>query len=117
MLTMMKNQMMENDTGFGMSKRFGAVKKGSNLLSTTSKACVIEFLNEGDEYYMVIDSKKERTEINMKHIDQLAEKDNGDLKMVYFIPVQDEASKNKGKFEKIKAEFECCENTILLKTF
>lgn len=27
-LTLMKNQIMENDTGFGMSKRYGCVRKG-----------------------------------------------------------------------------------------
>ena len=27
-LTTLKNQIMENDTGFGMSKKYGCVKKG-----------------------------------------------------------------------------------------
>ena len=38
-LTLLKNQIMENDTGFGMSKRYGAVRKGWGGLQ--SQACTV----------------------------------------------------------------------------
>ena len=38
-LTLMKNQIMENDTGFGMSKRYGCVRKGWGGLQ--SVACTV----------------------------------------------------------------------------
>ena len=38
-LTLMKNQIMENETGFGMEKRFGCVKKG--LMGLKPQACTV----------------------------------------------------------------------------
>ena len=89
-LAMLKNQIMENDTGFGLSKRFGAVRKGALGIipnPAANTACVISFLSEGGEYYVVVDTKNEKTEINMKNIEQCIEKDNGDIKLIYFMPV------------------------------
>ena len=42
------------------------------------------------------------------------------MKMVYYMPVQEEkfiSIKAKGEMAKERAEFECCENALLLKTF
>ena len=70
---------------------------------------------------MVIDSKKEKVQINCTNIDQLNEDQNsGNLKLVYFMPVQEESFmhiQKKGELQRIKTEFECCENALLLKTY
>ena len=84
-LTLMKNQIMENDTGFGMSKRYGCVRKG---LLKVPEANTITFCNEGGQYYMEIDSKKEKISINMNNIDSLKENDAGNIVLVYYMPVQ-----------------------------
>ena len=39
-LTLLKNQIMENDTGFGMSKKYGCVKKGM-LKGFVDQACTV----------------------------------------------------------------------------
>ena len=39
-LTTLKNQIMENDTGFGMSKKYGCVKKGL-LKGLRDQACTV----------------------------------------------------------------------------
>ena len=69
---------------------------------------------------MIVDSKKETIKINCSQIDQLTENNNGNLALVYFMPVQQESFlhiQKLGELQKIKAEFECCENDLLLKTF
>jgi len=54
---------MENDLGFGMSKKYGCVKKGM-LKGFVDQACTISFINEGGVFFMIVDSKKETIKIN-----------------------------------------------------
>ena len=39
-LTLLKNQMMESDTGYGMSKKYGCVRKGL-LKGLAPQACTV----------------------------------------------------------------------------
>ena len=70
---------------------------------------------------MVIDSKKEKITIGFSNIDQLTEnQSSGNLQLVYYMPVQQESFmhiQKKGELAREKAEFECCENALLLKTY
>jgi len=68
-LTLMKNQIMENDCGVGMSKKYGAVKIGT----IRHTPCTIEFSEQGDIFFCIIDSKAMEISINCENIDSFTE--------------------------------------------
>ena len=47
----------------------------------------INFINEGGVFYMIVDSKKETIKINCSQIDQFSENKNGNLVLIYYMPV------------------------------
>lgn len=64
-LTLLKNQMMENDMGIGMSRKFSAVK-----ISTLRNVPVaIKFEQSERDFFMIIDSKQAEVQINCENVD------------------------------------------------
>ena len=129
-LTLMKNQIMENDAAGGMSHRYAAVRLGTIrhhpctvsifLSSTTDCSLQIEFVNgETEEVFMVIDGRHETITINFNNIDQFSEnQDNARLTLVYHVPAEPTRfNPNAEGMVKKKDEFECAENDLILRTF
>ena len=69
-LTLLKNQIMENDTDNGMNRKYTAVRVGK----LRYYVCTISFVQGAghNEYFMVVDSKQATTTINIDHVDQFA---------------------------------------------
>jgi len=116
---------MENDTQYGMSKKYGCVKKS---LIQLPEACTVSFAMEEEHYFLIIDSRKQRISINMANIDAFKENNKGNLVLIYYIPVQEPEKifgkevkrpwgKKPGEMQQEKSEFECCENEQLIKTY
>ena len=109
-LTLMKNQIMENNAEQGMAHRYAAVRLGT----IRHHPCTIEFVKGEDaDFFMVIDGRHETITVNFNNIDQFRENDDsGRLILVYHVPSSD----NTGMVKR-KDEFECAENELLLQTF
>lgn len=116
-LTLMKNQIMENDVAFGMMKRHPAVRLGK----IRHHPCTIEFVQgeEEDDYFMVIDGRHETITINLNNIDQFTEnEETGRMMLVYHVPAEPSTfNRNAEGMVKRKDEFECAENEILTKAY
>ena len=116
-LTLMKNQIMENDIAYGMMKRHPAVRLGK----IRHHPCTIEFVQgeEEDDYFMVIDGRHETITINLNNIDQFSEnEETGRMMLVYHVPAEPSTfNRNAEGMVKRKDEFECAENELLLKAF
>ena len=135
-LTLMKNQIMENDAAHGMMKRHPAVRLGrirhhpctvSNTglphrLTKWLTLCFyqMEFVKgEDEDYFMVVDGRSETVTINFNNIDQFSEnEDTGRLVLVYHIPAEPTLINRNAEGMVLKTdEFECAENDLILKTF
>ena len=136
-LTLMKNEIMENDAANGMMKKHPAVRLGKirhhpctvstfNALSYSTVlliACLrkqMEFVKgEEEDFFMVIDGRHETVTINFSNIDQFSENDEtGRLVLVYSIPAEPTLLNRNAEGMVIRTdEFECAENDLILKTF
>lgn len=69
-------------------------------------------------WYLVIDSKKQEVSINCENIESVDVNSEDQLVVSYFLP-EGKAQKNQGlgKFIRKQAIMECCENTLILKTY
>ena len=109
-LTLLKNQILENDASNGMNRKYTAVRVGKLRYYPCSFAFVQGV--KPNEYFMVIDSKQATITINMDHVDQFTEEEEENrLLLVYHVANDD------GKLTKKKDEFECAEVDLLMKTF
>ena len=109
-LTLLKNQILENDASDGMNSKFTAVRHGK----IRYHPCSFSFFKgaQKNEYFMVVDSKQSTVTINIDNVDQFHEDpDTKRLLLVYHI------GDEQGKLQKKKDEFECAEVELLLKTF
>ena len=66
-LTLLKNQILENDASNGMNRKYTAVRVGKLRYYPCSFAFVQGV--KPNEYFMVIDSKQATITINMDHLD------------------------------------------------
>ena len=123
-LSMMKNQIMENDAAIGLEKRYAAVRLGT----IRHHPCIVQFIEghadadigEDAGLYMVIDGRHETITIDFNNIDQFSEnEDNGRLILVYHMPAEPSRFKmlKEGDMVKREDQFECAENELILKTF
>ena len=109
-LTLLKNQIMENDTSNGLGMKYTAVRVGT----LRYHPCSFSFVQGADpqEYFMVVDSKQATTTINIDHVDSFQlDPDSARLVLVYHIP------NDEGKLVKKTDAFECAETDHLMKTF
>jgi hypothetical protein len=82
-LTQMKMDMMENESEYGIRRKYGAVKvSGERLLS-----CTLEITEVKGQHYLLIDSAKSELNILFEHIDQMVYVETSQsIKLIYFVP-------------------------------
>ncbi|CDW74319.1 UNKNOWN [Stylonychia lemnae] len=107
-LSMMKNQILEQQVGSGIGKKFAAVKLGRLNKKTVS----FEFVEDKtDDFYLIIDSKTSEISVNFDNIDEVQETKDGKLNILYFIPG------DSGNMLKRNENYECFEIEEFLKVY
>ena len=115
---------METDAANGMQKKFAAVRLGT----IRHHPCSVQFMegvpnadNEDDAgFYMVIDGRYETTTIDCNNIDSFVEnEENGRLILIYYLPAEPSRFSRYAEGDMVKHtdQFECAENTEIIKTF